>query len=191
LSVRYNEEMSKPLGRVGRIVLWFRSPSGHKVIKYAAVSVISTLISQLILFISYGILSLASAVVCNILANAIAAGPSYYLNRSWVWKKTGRSHALKEILPFWLLAFAGMGLSIGTVALAAHIGQVENWPHLVRSGAVNAANLLAFGTIWVLKLVIYDRVLFGRPESRLTLSLRDPLPAIDPEDGDALELDAS
>ncbi|HEX2117654.1 MAG TPA: hypothetical protein VHF91_00595, partial [Acidimicrobiales bacterium] len=32
----------------------------------------------------------------------------YYLNRKWAWGKKGKSHLMKEIVPFWSLALLGL-----------------------------------------------------------------------------------
>ena len=47
-----------------------------------------------------------------IFANAVATFPSYWLNRRWAWGKSGRSHFMKEIVPFWAMSAAGIAFSI-------------------------------------------------------------------------------
>jgi len=141
---------------------WYRTPSGKKLVRYALSSVISTGVSQGVLFLTFGILRLWSAVDSNVFANAIAVIPSYYLNRNWAWGKRGRSHLGREVLPFWVLAFAGMGLSMVTVGLVQHYGPSLTSSHLEVAVMVNAANFAAFAMIWVGKFIIYNRVLFGQ-----------------------------
>ena len=92
-------------------------PSSLKLFKYAGVSVISTIVSQVTLFMTFGVWRVMSEVPANILANAVATVPSYYLNRKWVWGKSGRSHLWREVVPFWVLSFVGPGvLEPGRVA---------------------------------------------------------------------------
>ena len=55
-------------------------------------------------------------------ANVVATIPSYFLNRMWVWGKGGRSHVMKEIVPFWVMSAIGITVSIGGAAVARHIG---------------------------------------------------------------------
>ncbi|MCL4422897.1 MAG: GtrA family protein [Actinobacteria bacterium] len=129
---------------------------------------ISTSISQSALFVSYGLLALTGAVWCNVVANSLAAAPAYFLHRRWVWGKVGRHDLLREIVPFWVLAGAGMALSIVTVGMVSHLGRVHEWPHDLASVAVNGANLAAFAGVWVAKLLAYDRVLFGTRDSRIS-----------------------
>ncbi len=144
---------------------WFRSPSGRKMVKYAVVSVVSTLASQGVLLLTFGVWRLWSAVVCNVVANAVATIPSYYLNRSWVWGKSGRSHLLREVTPFWITSFAGMALSLYTVWVAAGFADHHDFSHVAKTAIVQSANLVAFGVLWVAKFVFYNRVLFVQPEA--------------------------
>jgi hypothetical protein len=141
---------------------WYRTPSGKNFVRYALSSVISTGVSQGVLFLTFGILRLWSAVDSNVFANAVAVIPSYYLNRNWAWGKRGRSHLGREVVPFWVLAFAGMGLSMVTVGLVQHYGPSLTSSHLEVAVMVNAANFAAFAMIWVGKFIIYNRVLFGQ-----------------------------
>ncbi|ACU54747.1 conserved hypothetical protein [Acidimicrobium ferrooxidans DSM 10331] len=136
---------------------------GPASVKYAVTSVISVLITQAILFLLFGVMRVFSAVTSNVVATAVAAIPSYYLNRRWAWGKSGRSHLLKEVIPFWALAFIGLWVSIETVAWtqarasAAHVG------HLTDAVLINLASLVAFGVVWVGKYVIFSRFMFGTP----------------------------
>ena len=93
-------------------------PSSVKLIKYAGVSVISTIVSQVTLFLVFGVFHLMSEVPANILANVLATVPSYALNRRWVWGKSGKSHFWKEVAPFWILSFVGLAFSSLAVWLA-------------------------------------------------------------------------
>src|SRR5256714_1875619 len=98
-----------------------RSPTGKKFVKYTLVSVISVAVNVMLLVLAYGVVGW-SAAPANIFAVGISAIPSYYLNRAWAWGKRGRSHLLKEVVPFWGLAFLGLVLSTIAVHLVdSHI----------------------------------------------------------------------
>lgn len=141
--------------RLGQII---RHPSSMKLAKYASVSIISTIVSQVTLLVVYGILHLMAAVWANVLANVVATPPSYYLNRKWVWGKRGKSHLLREIVPFWVLGFCGLALSSLTVYGAEQFSKHHNLSHAVTSVLVNAASLFAFGLLWMVKFVVYQRL---------------------------------
>jgi putative flippase GtrA len=127
-----------------------------------SVSVLTTVVSVATLavaIVGLGIVAWAA----NVLATSVATVPSYQLNRRWTWGKRGVSDPLREILPFWALAFAGLLLSTIFVALTdpwmahLHTGLV------LHTGAVIGAHLAGFGVLWVLQFVLLDRVLFRRP----------------------------
>ena len=142
-----------------------RTPGGRKMIRYSLVSVISVIVSQIVLFIAQ---SFYSARTSNIIAVCISAVPSYYLNRAWAWGKTGKSHLMKEIVPFWSLALLGLIFSTWAADFAEtnahHVTSNELGARLV----VNFAALAAFGILWVGKFFIFNRLMFAhRPEPSL------------------------
>ena len=139
-----------------------RTPGGKKMVRYSLVSVVSVIVSQIVLFLAQ---SFYSARTSNIIAVCISAVPSYYLNRKWAWGKHGKSHLMKEIVPFWSLALLGLVLSTWAADYAE-----SNAHHLTSSDLgvrliVNLAALAAFGVLWVGKFFIFNKVLFvHKPE---------------------------
>ncbi len=149
------------------------SETALKAFKYTVASVVSVLISQVILFLTFGIFHLWSATMSNFVAVAVSAAPSYYMNRAWAWGKTGKSHLFKEIVPFWGLAFLGLVLSLWTVAHAERFALSHNFPHLEVAIFVNAASIAAFGVLWVGKFIIFNKVLFAKKDDSDLVSLLD------------------
>src|SRR2546422_7866483 len=143
-----------------------RSPEGKKLVKYSAVSVISVAISLVILTICAGLLRW-SATASNVTAVGLSAIPSYYLNRSWAWGKSGRSHLWKEVAPFWGLAFLGLALSTWWVGITERWAHHAHVSHVVFTGVVDATNLAAFGVLWIGKFVIFNKVLFAHHPAEL------------------------
>jgi putative flippase GtrA len=134
-----------------------RTPAGRKMVRYSLVSVISVVVSQVVLFLAQ---SFWSARTSNIIAVCVSAVPSYYLNRAWAWGKTGKSHLMKEIVPFWSLAFLGLVISTWAADFAE-----SNAHHLTSSDlgvklVVNIAALAAFGVLWIGKFFIFNRLMF-------------------------------
>ncbi len=137
----------------------YHTPAGRKMIRYALVSVVSTAVSFAVLGIVYGVVRLWSEVPSTVFANVVATVPSYYLNRNWVWGKRGRSHLLKEVMPFWAASIAGIVLSVFTSSEARHLGQTYFLnDHGIRTGLVEAANLFAFGLLWILKFLLFNKL---------------------------------
>ncbi len=138
-------------------------PSSVKLIKYAGVSVISTVVSQVTLFLTFGVLQLMSEVPANIFANAVATVPSYTLNRRWVWGKGGKSHLWREVMPFWVLSFLGLAISSVAVWAAGQFARNHHLSHGATTLLVNAANLMSFALLWVVKFVIYNKLFHVAP----------------------------
>lgn len=133
----------------------------RQLVRYGSVSLISTAVSLTVL----GALVFTDSVPAgwaNVVATAVGTVPSFELNRRWVWGRTGRRSVLAEIGPFCALSFAGLGLSTLAVSLTATWAQTSGLDPAWRTVAVEAANLAAFGSLWVLQFVILDRLLFGR-----------------------------
>ncbi len=133
----------------------------RKLSRYAAVSLISTSVTLSLL----GVLVYTKALSpgwANVVATGVGTVPSFELNRRWVWAKKTKRSLLKEVAPFCALSFSGLGLSTLAVRLAAAWATGAG----LGSGAValasQAANLMTFGSLWVLQYFLLDRVLFGR-----------------------------
>ena len=125
------------------------------------VSMVTTTISLLTLAI--GTLAFGMAAwAANVLATALATGPSYHLNRRWTWGRSDDSNLWREIVPFWLLSFTGLALS--TIA----VGVADTWATslaltpALRTIVLLGAHMAGFGALWGVQFVFLDRVLFGR-----------------------------
>ncbi|MDE0803941.1 MAG: GtrA family protein [Acidimicrobiales bacterium] len=125
---------------------WWRA------LRYSAVSVVGIVITQTLLVGAHGVLGLAP-IVANVAAVSVAALPVFLLNRAWVWQRSGRSSFRREVVPFWGFTLAGLALS--TVAVAATASVTESTP------LIAAANIGAFGVLWVAKFFVLDEVVFA------------------------------
>ena len=141
-----------------------RTPAGRKMVRYSLVSVISVIVSQVVLFFAQ---SFWSARTSNIIAVCVSAVPSYYLNRAWAWGKTGKSHLMKEIVPFWSLALLGLVFSTWAADFADSTARHHMGSDLGVKLVVNAAALAAFGVLWIGKFFIFNRLMFVHPEPSL------------------------
>ena len=138
-----------------------RSPEGRKLMRYSMVSVIAVIVNQVVLMIAFGILKWP-ATTANVWAVCISAIPSYYLNRAWAWGKRGRSHLLKEVVPFWAMALLGLVLSTWAAGFAERQAPKVTDSHFGTTVIVMAATLTAFGVLWVGKFVILNKLMFGK-----------------------------
>lgn len=150
-------------GLVAKVAHVVRHPSSLKVVKYASVSVISTVFSQVTLLLTFGVYRVMSEVPANLVANVVATVPSYYLNRSWVWGKNGKSHLWREVVPFWVLSFVGLAFSSLAVWLAGDVARDHHLSHLGISVMVNGANFVSFGILWIGKFLVYQKLFHAAP----------------------------
>lgn len=141
------------------LIGWAKSPEGRKWVRYSMVSVVAVLCSQVILALTFGVLHW-SARSANMTAVGLSAVPSYWLNRAWVWKKTDRSSMLREVVPFWAMAFIGLVFSTWAADFAATHASSLSSSRGVQTVIVMAASLAAFGVLWIGKFVVLNRVLF-------------------------------
>jgi putative flippase GtrA len=125
------------------------------------VSVITTLWSAAIL----GLLShrhLMAAGWANIVATLAGIGPSYILNRRWVWGRTGRSNIAREIAPFVGMCLLSLTASTGAVWLADRWAQSAALGATPRTLVVLTANVGSFTALWCAQFLL-SRTLFTSP----------------------------
>jgi putative flippase GtrA len=125
------------------------------------VSVITTIISVTTLVAASVGLGLA-AWMANVLATSVATIPSYHLNRRWTWGKRDTSDLWREIMPFWVLSFAGLVLSTIAVALTDAWARGAHFSSpVIHTGLLLAAHLSGFGILWIAQFILLDRILFA------------------------------
>lgn len=144
--------------RLQQLQAWLHTHEGKKTFRYLMVSVITTGVSFVVLFLVYGVFRWWTEIPSTVFANVVATFPSYWLNRSWAWGKSGRSHLTKEILPFWVVGGAGIAFSVIGASLARHVGQTHHLDHIEQTALVLLANVLSFAVFWVLKMMVFNRV---------------------------------
>jgi putative flippase GtrA len=146
------------LDRFHTFYAWLHTHEGRKLFRYTMVSVISTVVSLVVISLVYGVLKLWTEVPSTIFGNAVATFPSYWLNRQWAWGKSGRSHFMKEVVPFWVMAALGIAVSIVGASLARRVGHHFHLGHLEQTVLVLGANVASFAVFWVIKLLIFNHL---------------------------------
>ncbi len=153
-----------------------RTPRGQKAFRYMVVSAVSVGVSQVALFVAFAGFHW-TARSSNVLACVLGGIPSYWLNRSWTWGKSGRSHLLKEVLPFWALAFIGLVYSTWAADAAESWAMDTSDSRLVQAAIVNGTVIAAFGVLWILKFILFNKVLFVTRDEDLQAALADEIVA--------------
>src|SRR5579871_422434 len=158
---RYTRAMALTDSRVVQRVLAFRRTTQFaRLWRYAVVSVISTVITLGLLYLFFRTFHVGSALFSNVLATMIATLPAYYLNRNWAWGKTGKSHVMREVVPFWVIAVIGLVLSSVAVDFADRAAHHLNAGHKLETLLVEGANFATYAVIWVGKFLLFNKVLF-------------------------------
>lgn len=146
--------------------LWAHSKTegGQRAIRYTATSVICVVITQVLIILFMNVIDIrvfdrfSREVQSNLASTMLTSIPAFILNKYWVWGKRGKAHLRREVLPFWLFTVAGWIISTGMVALVTNIaGNNETEKTIL----VMAANIMGFGTLWVLKYIFLDKIMFG------------------------------
>jgi putative flippase GtrA len=148
-------------------------------VRYSLVSLISIAISQSVLVVAFGVLHWTAS-LSNIVACGVATVPSYHLNRTWAWGRGGTSRLWREVVPFWALAFLGLGFSTWAADFGGTVARRAAVSHQTATMVVMASALSAFGILWIGKFAIFNLMLFAerprhlrephRPEGRRDLA---------------------
>jgi putative flippase GtrA len=139
---------------------WMVRVGGYVLVRYVLVSGATVVLSFSVIALLYGTRLIPDAVWATGVGNLVAALPAYQLNRRWAWRKSGRSHVRREILPFWVFSALGIVASIGGASIVRHTISSHHWSHLLNTGLVSMSNVASFAVLWVLKLALLNR-LFG------------------------------
>ena len=135
--------------------------------RYTMVSVISTLVSVTVLALVYGVFQWWYGGAEHLVRQR-GGDDSLVLPEPLVGMGQDRTIAPPPRgLPFWGLSIAGMLLSILTSTEARNIGIAHfDHHHAIRTVLVLGANLLAFGVLWVVKFLVFNRLFHVSPSRR-------------------------
>ena len=137
----------------------------HKLIRYSLVSGVAVAISMTVEFGCIALFHL-SGIVGNTLGALASTPAAYELNRKWAWGKTGKSHLWREVVPFLALTLVGYLASTGTSQLADSMTKAHGVVGAPKAAYITGASLFAWGVVWIVKFVIFNKVVFvGGPGS--------------------------
>jgi putative flippase GtrA len=126
--------------------------------RYAAGSLISTVISQIALVTAYGLLN-ASAAMASILAFVVGTVPNYLLNKAWAWSDQKVSH--RRLVVSYILVMVVTNVLAITMTLALDVCVRAH----VRSAAprtmlLSLAYVTSYGLMFIIKYLLFDGLLF-------------------------------
>lgn len=140
--------------------LGLANPIARRFGKYSLVCAVNVVLGVAVLSFAFGVLGWPAR-SANLLGTALVTLPSYLLNRAWVWGRSGRSHLLHEVLPFWAMAFLGFFLSTWTATLAERAAADVTSARPVQTAIVVGAVLATFVALWVGRFAVLELVLFA------------------------------
>ncbi|GAA5108542.1 GtrA family protein [Haloechinothrix salitolerans] len=141
--------------RKQRLLLWSR---------YTGASVVAAATSEAAILTAYG-LGL-TAFVASVIAFVSGAIPNYVLNRRWAWQQRGRADRKRETLPYVVIVIVTALTAIGVTTLADHWAQSHVDSHTWRTMIVGAVYLGTYGFMFILKFVLFDRLIFVNRAAR-------------------------
>jgi putative flippase GtrA len=130
-----------------------------KLVRYASVSAVATTTSLVTLTLLVTCTAMSPG-WANIVATALGTVPSFELNRRWVWARADRRSLTRQVIPFVALTVVELTASTLAVQAAGQWALDHGVSHLARAVIVDGANIVAFGTLWVVQFVVCDRLLF-------------------------------
>jgi len=152
---------------------WAHTHNGKKLIRFALTSVISTLFSEGVILVVYGLTLTHSPMWATAIGNLSAMPPAYYLTRRWAWGKSGASHWRKEVVPFTVLNLLGLAVALLGATYCRHVVYTHHLTHLVNTVLVAGVNLVSFAVFWVFKILLFNKIFHTTPialyEEHLTL----------------------
>jgi putative flippase GtrA len=135
------------------------SQDRRKQLRYAAASAASLAVAQAVLVATFGVAGW-SPVPSNVASFAVATVFAYVVQRRWTWRRSGRSSFRREVFPFWSIAALGLLASTVAVRSASTLAGEHLASRAGQTIAVIAASTAAYGILWVLKFLAFDRLLF-------------------------------
>lgn len=148
---------------IARLRAWSETAPGRKALRYLLVSVFNVALGQAVLGLSYLFLHW-SAEEAAVAAVTVATVPAYFLNRLWVWGRTGRSHVLKEVLPFWTLAVCYLLVSVWVAHVAETVATRLSASRTVQTGTIMGILIIVSLALWAIRYLVLDALVFPSPD---------------------------
>lgn len=161
--MRGHEPPTAPRTRPGS-----RRELSGKILRYVTGSGVATICSEAAFLLVYGALG-ATPAVASVIGWLAGAVPSYWLNRTWTWRRRGRPSLRRELLPY-------VGIVLGTLLVAAvatssvhaavERAEVSATTRLV---LVSGTFLAVYGGMFLLRFFLFDRLFRGPAPSKETV----------------------
>jgi len=130
--------------------------------RYSIGSVVAIVTSEATFILCYatGFLGTTAASTLAFVAGAI---PNYVLNRSWAWERRGRPQLGREVVLYALVSALSLVSAAVVTGWVSRIAPHFTASHAARTALVAAAYLATYGLLFILKFVVFQRVVFVEP----------------------------
>lgn len=135
--------------------------------RYAAGSAATAILSQLVLLVVYSVWHLLDARDSAIVATLVGIPPSYWLNRSWAWRRRDRSSLAREVLPYVAMSLTSLVVSTWAVDVAHAHALALGASRLDQDVVVQGTYFASFVVLWFGKFAFMHLALFGPKRSSL------------------------
>ncbi|HET6987652.1 MAG TPA: GtrA family protein [Kribbella sp.] len=141
--------------------------------KYSAASVVATVVSQVAFALCYwfGTVPLVATLVAFVSGTA----PSYLINRRWTWGHSGRPG--RELLPYTIIAVTSAVIAAVVTTLTDRWAQSRIDSHAWQTVLVSGSYFATYGSLFILKFVLFDRYVFAKPAPETAESVGEGTPA--------------
>jgi putative flippase GtrA len=163
MDVRLDTAVAQTGGtRWERAMVWLRSPLVTRVVRYALGSVVASFVSLVTFVLVYGVLGALSPRQSSVAASLVGMVPAYFLNRNWAWGRQGRSHLVKEVIPYLAASVVGLVAALWSVdVVSSHVKSFTS-DNTLQVTMVALAYVGTYASLWILKFLFFN-VLFTRP----------------------------
>ena len=156
--------MPEGSGKHRPLPLW-RRPVAVRLVKFTANSAVAAMISEATFVVIYGALD-AGARLAGVVAFVAGAIPNWALNRRWTWRRRGRPRLGREVLPYIAVVIATATAATALSALADGWVRGLAASRSFQVALVAMAYLLPYGVVFLIKFLLFDRVVFSDPPLR-------------------------
>ncbi len=144
------------------VARWWRIPLVTRVVRYALGSVVASLVSLVTFVVVYGVLGGLSPRVTSVVASLVGMVPAYFLNRNWAWGRRGRSHLVKEVIPYLAASLLGLVAAMWSVdVVSSHVKSLTT-DKTLQVTLVAMAYVGTYAALWILKFLFFN-ILFTGP----------------------------
>jgi len=142
------------VGRFDPNRLW--ADYGTKLMRYGGVTVVTTVVGVSTLLLGLAVFEWPR-VPANLVSVAASTPFAYFLNRHYVWERRPGSHSMSaEVGPFWIMQLIGFVFSTFVVWFVGLFSTVTI--------VLLAAQVAAFGTLWLVKFAFLEKYLWKDDE---------------------------